>query len=76
MAEYTHDFKLEFNGNSYTGQVEFNEDGIASYQFDDSYSLSVEQSELVNLLMKLWHKMYHSFGESIKLIRLKEKSEG
>lgn len=75
MAVFTHDFKLGFDGNVYKGEVEFDEDGIASYQFGKPYPMKVEQMELLNALIDLWHRVYHAFGEDINLIRLKKKGE-
>jgi len=70
---YTHDFKLEFDGLIIEGEIEFNDDGVASYKFSDTYNFTIEQTDNLTRLMSLWHNIYKAFGETIKLIRLKEK---
>ena len=74
MAVYSHDFKLEFDGHEYDGEIEFNDDGIASYSFDNSYDLTIEQMDILNAQMNIWHRLFHVFGGTIKLVRLKEKT--
>ena len=73
MASYTHDFKLEFDGTIYEGEVEFNSDGIASYRFADNYDFTIEQMETLTRLINIWLSLYHAFGNGIELIRLKKK---
>ena len=74
MPTYTHSFKLEFDGAVYEGEIEFNTDGVASYQFNEVYSFTLEQMETINLLMGNWHRLFKAFGDTIKLVRLKENT--
>ena len=73
MAEYTHDFKLDFDGATYEGQLEFNAAGIVSHEFDETYKFTLEQTDSILELLRIWSRLFKAFGNNIKLLRLKEK---
>jgi hypothetical protein len=75
MPEFTHDFKLEFDGVAIEGEIEFNEDGLASFHFTNDPMLNLDQADNINRLMQNWHNLFHVFGDNIALIRLKGKTQ-
>ena len=71
---YTHNFELKLNGITYEGEIEYNEDGICSYEYENHPSFTLEQASLINKFFEVTHEIYKRFGYDFEAIEINKKS--
>ncbi len=71
MSEYTHRFKLKSNGSEVSGKIEFNHDGITSFDFDKAQMTAIQLVKLQELFV-VFKSVIIAFGEVEKLELEKE----
>lgn len=59
---YTHDLEIVIAGKTYEADVEFNVDGLPSYEFNSSYNLRLSQAQLFNELIKVVYDMFNEWS--------------
>lgn len=72
MSSFTHNFEIDYDGRSITGQVEFNTDGKVSYVFDNGVSVGLDESTIINQMFSLAQSLYH-LGEGLNKIKITKK---
>jgi len=72
MLEYTHNIDFEYGDQKLSGEVEFNDDGIATVKFSNSPEMETGESMAINQIIDLMKTVTHQFG-AIKKIEIVEK---
>jgi len=72
--DYTHKFKFKLNDIKIVGDCEFNLDGKASFQTDESLpNLTIDQLRSVEELFRTLRSLFVQFEGSLKKIEVNEK---
>ena len=65
---YTHTFIFQFDGQTIEGEMEFDEDGKASYKTSEPIEgLSLSQSMAINNLFNQLKAVFDKFGDIVKI---------
>ena len=75
MADtFTHDFEIKLNGETFTGEVEFNTDNKVSYHFTEDPTISLPFSLLLNQLFLTLQQIFE-MNDSLDKIEVTIKEE-
>ena len=69
----THDFRFEYDGKIIEGQIEFDVDGLISYEFNQPYQLGLEENRAIISFFDAVRALYRLNNSQVKLIRIKQK---
>lgn len=64
---FTHTFEISFDDTQIQGEAEFNSDGVASYSFEGSPTITIRNGQLITELFTILQELYKLNGGLTKI---------